>query len=113
IAPNKIPTYSRKLSKQDGVLDWQKPAKQLAREIRAFIGWPGSRTTLFDKDVIVTKAYAVPSTGAEDKPGDVTIVKKVGLIAVATINGSLWIERLKPSGKREMSTKEFLAGYQK
>jgi len=30
------PTYSRKLTKADGQLDWTKPAIQLEREVRAY-----------------------------------------------------------------------------
>jgi methionyl-tRNA formyltransferase len=106
-------TYSRKLTKQDGVLDFNKPASQLEREIRAFVGWPGSRTTLAGRDVIITKAYTVPSRGTNDKPGHVTVVPEARTIAIATSDGSLWLERLKPAGKNEMPVAAFLAGYSK
>lgn len=105
------PTYSRKLTKEDGVLDFSKPAAQLEREIRAFIDWPKSRTTLAGKDVIVTQAYTVPSIGTDQQPGDVTVVKETGQMGIATSNGTLWIERLKPAGKKEMTAAAFLAGY--
>jgi methionyl-tRNA formyltransferase len=105
------PTYSRKLTKEDGVIDWKKPAVELEREIRAFIDWPKSHTVLASKEIIITKAYVVPSSAPKAKPGDITIVKHAGAIAVTTGNGSLWIQRLKPVGKREMSATEFLAGY--
>lgn len=105
-------SYSRKLTKQDGVIDWKKPADVIEREIRAFIEWPKSRTTLAGKDVIITKAHVVPSAPPGSKPGEVNaVVPEVGEIAITTGSGSLWIERLKPAGKREMSAKEFLAGH--
>lgn len=103
-------SYSRKLSKVDGILDFNKPAAQLEREIRAFIDWPKSRTTLAGKDVIVTKAHAEPGVTAGAKPGDVRIVKEENTISVTTSSGSLCIDRLKPAGKSEMSTQAFLAG---
>lgn len=101
------PTYSRKLTKEDSLLDWTKPAAQLEREVRAFTGWPSSRTTLAGKDVTVTKA-SVSATPPNTKPGDITVQPEG--IAVTTSEGAFVIERLKPSGKREMSAKEFLAG---
>jgi methionyl-tRNA formyltransferase len=104
-------TYSRKLTKEDGVLDFTKPATQLEREVRAFIAWPKSRTTIAGKDVIITQAYAVPSTGVHQKPGDITVVKETGLVAIATSSGSVWIEKLKPAGKKEMTAREFIIGY--
>jgi methionyl-tRNA formyltransferase len=105
------PSYSRKLTKQDGLLDFRKPAAQLEREVRAFIEWPKSRTKLASKDVIITQAYAIPSIGADQKPGDTTVVKETGQIGIATSGGTFWIEKLKPAGKKEMTAAAFLAGY--
>lgn len=110
---NDSATYDGLLSKADGLVDWRQPAERLAREIRAFAGWPGSRGKLGNIDVIITKAYPVPSTPPETKPGDITVVPEANAIAVVTGNGSLWITRLKPAGKREMSAGEFLTGYRK
>lgn len=104
-------TYSRKLTKQDGIIDWHKPAEQIEREIRAYLDWPGSRTTLFGKDVIITKAHTVPNISTDDAPGDVTVTPEAASLSVATSNGSLRIEKLKPAGKKEMTIKAFLSGY--
>lgn len=104
-------TYSRKLTKEDGILDFNKPAAVLEREVRAFIDWPKSRTKIADKDVIITKVYAVPSTGPDEKPGDIGVVKEAKSIYVSTSSGSLWIQQLKPAGKKEMTAEAFLAGH--
>lgn len=37
-------TYAGKLAKEDGYLDWSRPAEELDRRIRAFNPWPGSFT---------------------------------------------------------------------
>lgn len=111
LAQSKTPSYSRKLTKTDGILDFKKPAEQLEREIRAFIEWPKSRTTLVGKDVVITKAYAIPSTGIHDKPGDIIVVPETKSLGIATISGTLWVEKLKPAGKKEMTASAFLAGY--
>jgi len=48
------PTYSRKLTKQDGLIDWQnKSADQILREVRAYIEWPKSYTKIEDRDIII------------------------------------------------------------
>lgn len=101
-------TYSRKLTKEDGVLDFTKPAQRLEREIRAFSGWPKSRTILAGKDVVVTKATAIAA--ADGKPGEV-LVSNDRTISISTSEGGLLIERLKPAGKNEMAASAFLAGY--
>lgn len=107
----KTPTYSSKIAKSDGVIDWSKPAVRIEREVRAYLGWPQSKTILGSIDVIVTKAHAVLSQPPESQPGDITAVGEMGVLMIATSNGSLCIERLKPVGKKEMDASSFLSGY--
>ena len=91
-------SYTRKLTKSDGILDLSNSAVQLEREVRAYLGWPGSRTTLFDIDVIITSCHL--ATDREE-----------GLSLTAGDGKKLIIDRLKPAGKREMSGLEFMRGY--
>lgn len=105
------PSYTRKLTKQDGVIDWEKPALTLEREIKAFIEWPKSRTKLGSVDVVITKAHSVPSNSPELEPGDIQIDPTINLLTIETKNGYLCVERLKPVGKNEMDIKSFINGY--
>lgn len=91
-------TYSRKLTKDDGVLDLSKPAEQLEREIRAYKEWPKSTTTLAGKDVIITEAHVADSAEPKD-------------LSLKTGNGLLIIDKLKPAGGKEMTAQAFLAGH--
>jgi len=100
------PTYSRKLDKADSIIDWNKPADVLEREIRAFIEWPKSRTTLGGKDIVITKAHVVDLAG---NPGNVIIKDKQLIISCG--QNALAIDLLKPVGKKEMTSQAFLAGH--
>jgi methionyl-tRNA formyltransferase len=100
------PTYSRKLTKEDGIIDWEKPAEVIKREIRAFIEWPKSRTQLANKDVIITKAHVVSLSG---NPGKITLHNKELVIYCG--KDALVIDELKPAGKKVMTGQEFLRGY--
>jgi methionyl-tRNA formyltransferase len=102
------PSYSRKLTKEDSILDWKKPAQQLEREVRAYIDWPKSRCILGNHAVIVTRAHAEAGSG---KPGEVW--QKDRAIGVYCAEGILMIDALKPAGKQEMSASAFLNGYGK
>ncbi len=104
-------SYSRKLVKEDGNMDWHKTAAVLEREIRAFIDWPKSFTTLAAKKVIITKAHVVPSQDPDKNPGNLEVLKDTGMLMIATANGTLCIDTLKPEGKTEMTAKAFIAGY--
>lgn len=110
LAESLAPTYSRKLTKDDSILDWDKPAEALEREIRAFAGWPKSRTRIANKDVVITQASVIDQPQKSTKPGDITTTA-TGSIIITTKNGALRIGRLKPAGKREMSSAEFIRGY--
>lgn len=100
-------TYCHLITKQDGVIDWTKPAAQLENEIIAYAGWPGSHTTLAGIDVTITEASAVP-TGETSK--QYPLVIPAGL----TQNGEttfLRVLSLKPAGKQIMSAAAFYNGY--
>lgn len=104
-------TYDQLIKKEDGRLNWNKSAEQLEREIRAYIEWPKSYTTFGDIEVIITQAHAVPSNFSE-VVGEVEIQDdETKLLMVNCKNGYLCIDKLKPAGKKEMSVREFLAGY--
>ncbi len=98
-------TYSRKLEKSDGEIDWNKPAEQLEREIRAYLGWPGSKTEIAGRRVTILEAQA------NDQSGPLGTFKRDNKHIVAYCKtGSLVITHLKPDGKGAMSAEAFLAG---
>ncbi len=99
-------TYDAHIDKSDGMIDWSKPAVRLEREIRAYAGWPRSRTTIGTSDVIITAAHAAEGSG---EPGSLRIEGKI--LGVYCGEGLLLVDSLIPAGKREMPAAAFLAGY--
>ena len=91
-------TYTKLIAKSDGEIDWNKPAKQIEREVRAYLGWPKSRTKLKRFDVILTRARI-----AHDKT-DGELVQQCG-------QGWLEIQQLIAPSGRTISGAEFLRGY--
>lgn len=99
-------TYSHKITKENGVLDFTKSATRLEREVRAYAQWPKSRTQIAGIDVIVTSACIADLHG---EAGKIEIKDKALVIYCA--EGALQIDKLKPAGKAEMTALAFLAGY--
>jgi len=91
-------TYSRKLTKTDGIIDWEKTAKQIECEIRAYRGWPNSRTDIGGKNIIVTKAH-ISDTGVSQLDVKCADDKYLSID-----------ELIAPSGKT-MDAKSFINGY--
>jgi len=102
-------TYDQQIQKQDGVIDWNKTAIELEREVQAYAGWPQSRTTLGTTDCVITKAHALPSNIEHHVPGQIEHHKAPLVIKCG--DGSLCVDVIKPAGKKEMSAAGFLNGY--
>lgn len=113
MANNPTPSYSRKLTKSDALLDFTKPAEVLEREIRALIEWPKSKTHLAGLDVIITKSHVVKNKGLGDRAVGEVITLDNKQLGIVTSNGILAIDELKPAGKKAMSSEAFLNGYGK
>lgn len=99
--PDKPASYSRKLSKEDSIIDIKKPAEQLEREIRAFAGWPKSKLDLFGHTVVIKKARVANS--ASD-----------GRLVIPCGNDTfLEIQELTAPSGRTITGADFLRGYKK
>jgi methionyl-tRNA formyltransferase len=95
-------TYAEKLTSADRDLDWQRPAAELDRRIRALSPHVGARTTLDGSPVVIWQAVPEASGPA---PGEVEDRLVVGAGA-----GALRIERIQPAGRRAMTAAEYLRG---
>ena len=100
-------TYCHLFTKDMGIINWDKPAQVLEREIRAYFEWPKSTATLGSVACIIKKAHLVDEQG---KPGTWRIEGN-DLIVFAG-DKALAIDELQPAGKTTMSTASFLAGNQ-
>jgi methionyl-tRNA formyltransferase len=103
-------TYAPRLSKEDGIIDWQLPALSIHNLIRGLHPWPHAYSFLRGRRLILLKSSFEDSTPAA-APG--SIVKAEGdALHVATGHGELRIHTLQPEGKRAMGPRDFLAGQQ-
>lgn len=106
-------TYTRLLTKEDGIIDWSLPASDIARRIRAFTPWPGSHTFWGERRITIvrTEPFEIVEnrSGTDQKPGSVFSKEKKLLIAAG--DKPLEIVEIRSEGKRSMSGKEFLNGH--
>ena len=98
-------TYSPKLGREDGRIDWSESATTIERKIRAFNPWPGAFTVLCDADgrerkLKVHRASVTDSCSAD--PANFVIPTKSGAVRLTEVQ---------LEGKRRMSAAEFLRGY--
>ena len=101
------PSYSRKITKQDGVIDWKnKSAIQIEREVRAYLGWPKSKLHHKGLDIIILES-SVSQEQAD--PGQLLI--KENKLILGCKQSALEITQLQIAGKKPMDAKSFINGH--
>lgn len=102
-------TYARRITKDDGLVDWTLPAERTHNLIRGLHPWPHACTFLDRKRYILLRSTA-STVGADAPPG--TIIEASGdRLRVAAGSGVVDVLEIQAEGKRPMSVREFLAGH--
>ena len=101
-------TMTRRLSREDGRIDWSRPAAEIARQARAYDPWPGSFTHWRGKTLKVSGASVMPGPQQTAGPGEV--VQIPGGIAIATGDGLIAPGSLQIEGRRPLRPAEFARG---
>ncbi|VVE73970.1 methionyl-tRNA formyltransferase [Pandoraea sputorum] len=102
-------TYAEKIAKQEAVLDWNKPAETLARQVRAFDPFPGALGTVHDTPVKLWRASAV--TGKPGSTPGTVLEVSADAVVIACGEGALRVTECQKSGGKRLPVREFLAGF--
>jgi methionyl-tRNA formyltransferase len=105
-------SYARKITKEDGKIDWTQPAQVLWNRVRGLTPWPGAFTHLPGVGQLRLLKIWSAEVEAElsGEPGTVLRADKSGLV-VGCGERALRILQLQREGGRRMSAQEFLAGH--
>lgn len=103
-------TVTRLLQKSDGRLDWQRPAEELARQVRAHTPWPGAFTTWEGRTLKILRARAI-SFETDLPPGVCFAPTGDTSLAVICGEGALALEVIQLEGKRAMPSAEVVRGH--
>ncbi len=106
-------TYTKKIKKEDGCLNFFLPAEQLERQIRAFTPWPGSYFYYGNSRIkvgaaVLEKNFNDDITSAE--PGTV-LGTVLGGLRVKTGNGNLILSYFQKEGGKMLPAEDFLRGF--
>jgi methionyl-tRNA formyltransferase len=100
-------TYTKKLKKTDGKLDFNLSAHELASIVLAFNPWPGTFFELEGRFIKVHEAHAHDTFVAEPE-GHYIVNNKP---AIGTSKGLLVLDVVQPAGKQAMAGSAYLNGY--
>ena len=106
-------TYAGKIGREDGRLDWGRPAACLERQVRAFTPWPGAFTELpGDGEALrlkVLEAEVAADAGHDAGAAPGTLLGDD--LTVACAEGALRLLRVQRPGKAPMAAEDFLRGF--
>ena len=98
-------SYTKKIAKSEGNIDWYLSAREIDRQIRAFYPWPGSYTHVNGKLLKIMKGEVLLTESL--KPGYIKIGSNV---QIGTGSGVLLPKLLQVEGKKIMSAYVFSKG---
>jgi methionyl-tRNA formyltransferase len=98
-------TYAAKISKAEALVDWSRPAEEVARQVRAFNPAPGAQATLRGLRLKIWEAQPQPATCP---PGEIAVT--ANRLSVGCGSGSLRLVVVQREGGRRVTAEEFLRG---
>lgn len=106
-------TYAPKIAPDAGRLTLDLPAETVARRVRAFTPDPGAYFELRDGRLLVLAASPEPpppSVTTADPAGTILALDRDRGILVALERGSVWLRRVRPSGRKDMAGRDYANG---
>lgn len=97
-------TYAAKLAKDEGRIDWTRPAIEIERRVRGLNPWPGVWCVLNEERLKVLAAEVTDGSGAPGTALD-------DCLAVACGEGALRLTRVQRAGKAPMAAADLLRGF--
>jgi len=116
-----LATYAPKIRTEDARLDVESSAASLARRVRAFTPVPGAWIDLEPDRLTVLEATANAAPGAAagaprgldplpTPPGSIVAIDRARGLGLACGEGTLWLRRVRPAGRKEMSGADYANG---
>jgi len=106
-------TYARALRKEDGVVCWEQPARQIENLVRAMTPWPGAFTFHHVAGGATQRIILLKVRARDDlhgSPGVVLQADGKGLV-VGAGGGAVELLELKPAGGKAMAGPAFVRGH--
>ncbi|MBF0483083.1 MAG: methionyl-tRNA formyltransferase [Candidatus Omnitrophica bacterium] len=102
-------SFAPKLTKQLGLIDWNRPAKNIHDQIRGLQPWPLAHTFIKNKQLSIFSSSIVDVRFGDVLPGVVVQINNEGAV-IATGDGTLLIREVQPAGSRRMDMSAFVRG---
>jgi len=95
------------LKKEDGRINFSRPAVNICNRLRGFQPWPGAFTSFRGKNLHV---WAATPTAASVAPATIAVEGNRLLVGAAE-NTAIELLEIQPEGKKRMAARDFIHGY--
>ncbi len=100
-------TFTKMITKEDGKIDWTRPATYIDGQVKAFVEWPRAYFKFENRIVKILSSFVSPEKAGV--PG--TVVKIDNFIHVSTGENCLGIKHILPENSKPMDARSFVNGY--
>ena len=104
-------TFTKLLSRDDGKIDWELGAEQIARQVRAYYPWPGTFTHWDGRLLKIIEARVAEPAAFHGQRSGMVVSLPDGGLGIATGDGVLEVLRLQLEGRKAVNAREFLQGH--
>lgn len=111
IQDDSLATLAPILKREDGQIDFARPAMEIYNRWRGFQPWPGAYTQFRGRKLVLHHMMPLELRGEQSDPGTVRVDRN-RLFVDCGANSRLEVYEAQPEGKKRMSASDFLHGYQ-
>ncbi len=103
-------SWAPKITKDMGLINWNRPAEEIVNQVRGLQPWPGAQTMYQGKMLKIAKARVSAGGQGPGRPGQIVQVSKDGFY-VACRDTAILVLEVQPQAGKLMSSGSFTAGY--
>ena len=99
-------TYGYNITREEEHIDFNKRGILIDRLVRGLYSWPLANTIIGDTEYKIVAGYFVKGKG---NPGMISDISKK-VLGIGCLDGTYYVTKIKPAGKKIMNIKDFLNG---
>ena len=104
-------TYAWNIKREEEHIDFNRPAKEIYNQVRGLYPWPKANTIINDTEIKVLECF-IGEKDSTFSSGTICEINKDN-IGICTKDKIIYITKVKPFGKKEMSALDYINGLNK
>lgn len=105
-----LATLAPRLTREDGIIDWNRPAEDIHNLVRGLHPWPHAFTYLHGERYVILRTFVDSQNSFPQHPPGTVCVAHGDRLLVACGSGTIGIKELQTAGRKPLATRAFLSG---